>query len=102
MVRSREVVAIDRYVLEVLMRDLIGHDHQPGAFLVYLHLHGQAACIDWKPVAASLRLIAEATGLSKSAVQTAMQTLHRRGLIQSTRIHATAVPTHSVLRPWRR
>ena len=29
---------IDDYVCDVLMRDLVGHDHQPTAFLVYLYL----------------------------------------------------------------
>ena len=29
---------IDGYVLDTLMRDLVGHDHRPSAFLVYLSL----------------------------------------------------------------
>src|ERR1041385_7594092 len=29
---------LDRYVIDVLMRDLVGHDHTPSAFLVYLWL----------------------------------------------------------------
>jgi hypothetical protein len=32
---------IDDYVLDVLMRDLAGHDHAPSAYLVYLHLWSQ-------------------------------------------------------------
>jgi hypothetical protein len=28
--------ALDRYVLDTLMADLVGHDHKPSAFLVYL------------------------------------------------------------------
>ena len=48
----------------------------------------------------SLRTIAEETGLSKSAVQTAMDTLRARQLIVTARAHATAVPAHRVLRPW--
>jgi len=42
MPRFRETVPMDDYVLDVLMRDLVGHDHQPGAFLVYLYLYRQA------------------------------------------------------------
>ena len=29
---------LDRYVPDILMRDLVGHDHAPSAFLVYLWL----------------------------------------------------------------
>ena len=101
MPRSRETVPVDDYVLDVLMRDLVGHDGQPAAFLVYLFLHGRAARAGGKPVAASLRMIAEETGCSKSAVQMAMATLRRRELVASQRAHATAVPRHRVLRPWR-
>jgi DNA-binding MarR family transcriptional regulator len=102
MPRFRQTVPIDDYVLDVLMRDLVGHDQQPAAFLVYLHLYREAERRRWKPVAASLRVIAEETGLSKSAVQGALQTLRRRELVVSTSEHATASPRHRVLRHWRR
>lgn len=101
MPRFRQTVPIDDYVLEVLMRDLVGHDQQPAAFLVYLYLYRAAARQSWKPVAASLRTIAEGTGLSKSAVQLALQTLRRRELVDSRSEHATATPRHRVLRHWR-
>jgi len=101
MPRFREVVPIDDYVLDVLMRDLVGHDHQPAAYLVYLHLYSRAARAKWKPISASLRVIAEASGLSKSAVQTALENLRRRELIVSTSDHTTAVPRHRVMRHWR-
>jgi DNA-binding MarR family transcriptional regulator len=100
--RFREVVPIDDYVLDVLMRDLVGHDRQPAAYLVYLHLYRQAARAKWKPVSASLRTLADATGLSKSAVQTALERLRRRELIVSTSDHATATPRHRILCHWRR
>ena len=101
MPRCRETVPIDDYVLDVLMRDLIGHDQQPAAYLVYLYLYGQAARKKWKPVVASVRTLADATGLSKSAIQTALATLRRRELIVTTRDHATATSRHRVLRHWR-
>jgi len=101
MPRFREVVPIDDYVLDVLMRDLVGHDRQSAAYLVYLHLYSRAARAKWKPISASLRVIAEATGLSKSAVQTALETLRRRELIVSASDHITAVPRHRVVRHWR-
>jgi DNA-binding MarR family transcriptional regulator len=101
MPRFRESIPVDDYVLDVLMRDLVGHDRQPAAYLVYLYLYGQASRQKWKSVEGSLRTIAEATGLSKSAVQVALETLRRRELIRTTAAHATAVPQHRVLRHWR-
>ncbi len=102
MPRLRETVPVDDYVLDVLMRDIVGHDRQPAAYLVYLYLYGQAARTRWKPVPASLRMLAEATGLSKSTVQTALELLRRRELIETTTEHATATQQHRVLRHWRR
>ena len=102
MPRFREMIAVDDYVLDVLMRDIVGHDRQPAAYLVYLYLYGQAARVKWKPVAASLRSLADVTGLSKSAVQTALELLRRRELIKTTSDHSTATPAHRVLRHWRR
>ncbi|HZE13263.1 MAG TPA: helix-turn-helix domain-containing protein [Chthoniobacterales bacterium] len=102
MPRFRKTIPIDDYILDVLMRDIVGHDRQPAAYLVYLHLFGRAARAKWKPVAASLRSIAEETGLSKSAVQTALELLRRRELIETERDHVTATPLHRVLRHWRR
>ena len=100
MPRFKQTVPLDDYVLDVLMRDIVGHDRQPASYLVYVWLYGQAARTRWKPVAASLRAIADATGLSKSAVQTAMECLRRRELVQTTSEHATATAEHRVLRHW--
>jgi DNA-binding MarR family transcriptional regulator len=99
--RFKQIIPVDDYVLDVLMRDLIGHDQQPAAYLVYLYLYGQTTRTKWKPVTASLRTLAEATGLSKSAIQVALATLRRRQLIVTTRDHATASSRHRVLRHWR-
>jgi hypothetical protein len=92
--------AIDPYLVEVLMRDLTGHDRQPSAFIVYLLLwyrtHGNGA----RTVQISHAAIAEATGLSKSAVQAAVRTLTRRRLIQGARKTITATPEYTVHRPW--
>ena len=95
-------VAVDPYVLDVLMPDLVGHDRQPTAFLVYLRLwrlSGGASRIS-PPV--SLRELSDATGTSKRAIQDAVETLTRRKLIAVSRATPTAVPTYRVLRPWRR
>jgi hypothetical protein len=92
---------IDSYVVDTLMPDLVLHDHQPSAFLVYLQLWYRS-----RNTFARLRLshqdMAQATGLSKSAVQAAIRTLTRRRLIRATRESSTAVPQYVVLRPWRR
>jgi DNA-binding MarR family transcriptional regulator len=100
--RFKRSVPVDDYVLDVLMRDLIGHDHKPAAFMVYLHLYGQGARNRWRQINASVRTIADAVGLSKSAVHTALSHLRRRELIETTAAHSTATPRHGVLRHWRK
>ncbi len=101
MPRFRTTIPVDDYVLDVLLRDIVGHDQQPAAFLVFLHLYGCAARQRWQPVAAGLGAIAVATGLSRSAVQSAMARMRYRELIVTERDHATATPRHRVLRHWR-
>jgi Helix-turn-helix domain len=91
---------LDPYIVDVLMRDLTGHDRQPSAFLVYLFLWRQTIGTGARSVRASHRTIAEATGLSKSAVQAAVRTLLRRRLIQSQSEARTATPEYAVHRPW--
>jgi len=91
---------LDSYVIDTLMPDLVLHDHQPSAFLVYLHLWRRAA--RRAAVHASHQEVADATGLSKSAVQGAMRTLSRRRLIRTGRESATAVPHYTILKPWRK
>jgi len=102
MPRFRQAVPIDDYVLDVLLRDIVGHDQQPAAFLVYLFLYGRAVRQRWQPVKASLRMVADETGLSKSAVQSALAKLRFRELVATSRDHRTAVPAHRVLRHWRK
>ncbi len=102
MSRFKETISVEDYVIDVLMRDLVGHDRLPAAYFVYLHLYRQATRTKWKPVSASLRTLAEGTGLSKSAIQTALENLRRRELIVTTSDRATATPRHRVLRHWRK
>ena len=102
MPRFRATIPVDDYIIDVLLRDIVGHDRQPAAYIVYLYLYGQAARNNWKPVPASLRMLADATGLSKSAAQTALDNLRRRELVVTTSVYPTAVPQHRVLRHWRR
>jgi DNA-binding GntR family transcriptional regulator len=98
----RSGITVDAYVLDVLMRDLVGHDRQPSAFLVYLYLWRRSSDDERRSTRVSLRAIAEETGLSKRAVQDGLATLHRRRLIGIRRESITAVPVYTVHRPWAR
>jgi hypothetical protein len=95
-------IPVDRYVLETLMPDLVGHDRHASAFLVYLALWLRAGGSSTHLVSVSLRELAEGTGLSKRAVQGAIARLARRRLVAVERASITAVPTYSLLRPWAR
>jgi DNA-binding MarR family transcriptional regulator len=95
-------IELDAYVLDTLMADLVGHDRQPSAFLVYLALWGRTRSEDVDEAAVSLRELAEATGLSRRGVQDALARLAARGLIRVERDGITAVPRYRVERPWAR
>ena len=101
-VESMTSLTLDAYVLDTLMADLVGHDRQPSAFLVYLFLwrrtHGSGAAA----VQVSLLDIATGTGLSKRAVQEALRTLAKRRLVTVQREGITAISVYEVLRPWAR
>ena len=93
-------IALDPYVIDVLLRDLVNHDHAPSAFLVYLWLWARTDG-GKRRFAASLAGIALETGLSKSSVQAAIRHLRKRGYLATKRSSETAVPVHTVLAPWR-
>ena len=89
----------DAYVVDALMRDLVGHDHRASAFLVYLAL--AAASQEGGPFFSHAQL-AERTGLSKRGVQDAILHLIDRNLLRVERRGATDVPRYEPLAPWRR
>lgn len=93
-------IRIDEYVLDTLLRDLVGHDKSPSAYLVYLFLWSRTAGAHTRSVRVSHKTIADETGLSKSAVQSAIRHLNRRKLLRSVRETVTSTPEHFVLRPW--
>jgi predicted transcriptional regulator len=93
---------IDGYVIETLMPDLVGHDRHPAAFLVYLHLWSRTHGASDAWTSTSLREMAEGTGLSKRAVQTALARLVRRRLVSVRRDGITSVGEYRVERPWAR
>jgi hypothetical protein len=96
-----ERFSLDRYVLETLMPDLVGHDRRASSFLVYLALWARAEG-GRREARLSLRTLSEETGLSRRGVQTGLKNLVRRKLLAVSRGSITAVPRYTVLRPWRR
>ena len=92
--------AVDRYVTDTLMRDLISHDKKPSAFVVYLWLWSRTHGADRTSVHQSHQQLADATGLSKSAVQSAVKVLLRRHLVAAKQTSRTATPEYVVHRPW--
>ncbi|HWT12321.1 MAG TPA: helix-turn-helix domain-containing protein [Allosphingosinicella sp.] len=95
-------IPLDRYIADVLMRDLVGHDRSPSAFLVYLWLWRMSRGEGRERIGASLQTIATQTGLSKSAVQAAVRHLARRQLLSAERAGPTLAPVYHVHQPWRR
>jgi hypothetical protein len=95
-------IAIDEYVLDVLMPDLTGHDRSPGAFLVYLALWTALFRLSQRRVEISLQQLTQATGLSKSSVQAAVRVLKQRGLVRVTKPSPTSVPQYELIRHWLR
>ena len=93
-------ITIDAY--DWLLPDLVGHDRRLASFIIYLYLYRQASQqANWS-VRLSHQSIANASGLSRSAVQSALAHLQNRQLIVTSRAHPTAVPLHRVHRPWLR
>ena len=96
---SDKQYTMDAYILDALMRDLVGHDHRASAFLVYLALTTAA---EKGAPRLSLAQLAERTGLSKRSVQDAVRHLIDRNLLRVTRRGATVIPRYEPLTPWRR
>jgi hypothetical protein len=90
---------IDDYVIDVLMRDLVGHDRKPTSFLVYLWLAAEQAKRA-AVVQASYQEIAESVGISKSSTQAAVSWLTRRKLVSATKDTMTSIPRYKINRPW--
>jgi hypothetical protein len=91
---------LDDYVVDVLMRDLVGHDRKPASFLIYVWLAAEQARRQGT-VQVSYQELAESVGLSKSSAQAAVTWLARRRLLTASKENATAIPCYTVLSPWR-
>jgi DNA-binding transcriptional ArsR family regulator len=94
-------LTLDPYIVDTLMRDLLGHDRAPSAFVLYLwlwrHTHGEGKA----NVGASLQVMASETGLSKSSVQNALRRLRKRKLVSVRRDGPTAACRYEVHETWR-
>jgi hypothetical protein len=101
MTRARPI-SLDGYVVDTLLPDLVGHDRQPSAFLVWLFLSRHAVEPPQRGVSIALQDIAEGIGLAKRTVQNAIAHLRRRRLLVVSRRHSTDVPHYTPLAPWRR
>jgi len=93
-------LALDDYVIDVLLPDLVGHDRSPAAFVVYLVIWTQLFRSGGRKVALSLQTLSAQSGLSKSAVQSGIRLLERRSLLKISRRSATAVPEYELARHW--
>jgi hypothetical protein len=91
---------LDDYIVETLMRDLVGHDRRPTSFLVFLWLMAEQARRRGA-VEVSYQEIAESVGISKSSAQAAVGWLRRRKLVTVARASRTATPVYAVKTPWR-
>jgi hypothetical protein len=91
---------LDDYITDVLMRDLVGHDHKPVSFLVYLWLAAEQARTK-REIRVSYQQVAEAVGISKSSAQSAIKWLLRRKLLTVEKESVTATPVYTVRMPWR-
>jgi hypothetical protein len=94
------VLNLDDYIVDVLMRDLVGHDRRPASFLVYVWLTAEQARRQGA-VQVSYQELAESVGVSKSSAQSGVSWLVRRKLLVRSKENATAVPCYTVRSPWR-
>ena len=94
------MTVLDDYVIDVLMRDLVGHDRKPVSFLVYLWLSAEQARTR-SQVRMSYQHVAECVGISKSSAQSAIRWLLKRRLLTVEKESVTATPAYSVCFPWR-
>jgi hypothetical protein len=92
---------LDDYVTDVLMRDLVGHDRRPVAYLVYVWMAAEQQRRNGV-LQISYQEVAESIGVSKSSVQASVSWLTRRKLLSASKQNATAIPRYTVLSPWKK
>lgn len=95
-------LALDPYMVDVLLPDLVGHDKRPAAFLLFLWLWANTRAAGRRSGFFSYQMLADRTGLSKRALQRSVIWLERRELLKVVRKSKTAVPEYAPLSPWQR
>jgi len=90
---------LDDYVIDTLLRDLVGHDRRPASFLVYLWITAEQQRRR-SPVSISYSELAENIGISKSSAQAGVRWLLRRKLLAVSRQSVTATPQYKSQTPW--
>jgi len=93
---------LESHIVDALMRDLVGHDRAPSAFLLYLWLWRHTRARGRETHGASLQEMATDTGLSKSSIQNALRRLKKRRLVSARRHAPTSACHYEVHEPWRR
>jgi hypothetical protein len=94
------MISYDDYVIDVLMRDLVGHDRRPVSFLTYMWLAAEQKRRDGV-VEISYQELAENIGVSKSSAQAAVAWLIRRKLLSSVKKTVTATPRYTTHKTWK-
>jgi len=82
-------LSLDRYVIDVLMPDLVGHDRRPATFIVYLYLLRCAATAKRDTLSISLQTIAvaaAATGMTVSDQARIFRFTLRHSIVLTTAI----------------
>ena len=95
-------LALDPYLVDVLLPDLVGHDKRPAAYLLFLWLWANTRGTGRKSAFFSYQMLSDRTGLSKRAVQRSVAWLEARELLGVTRTSKTSVPQYTVMAPWLR
>lgn len=91
---------LDDYIIDTLMRDLVGHDRKPVSFLVYVWLASEQAK-SGSELRVSYQQVADSVGISKSSAQASIRWLLKRKLLTVKKETVTAKPVYTVRSPWR-
>jgi hypothetical protein len=97
-----KLLALDPYLVDVLLPDLVGHDKRPAAFVLFLWLWANTRAVGRKSAHFSYQMLSDRTGLSKRAVQRAVAWLAARELLDVGRRSRTSVPEYAVRATWQR
>src|SRR5512140_721712 len=97
-----KTLALDPYLVDVLLPDLVGHDKRPAAFVLFLWLWANTRGTGRRSAFLSYQMLSDRTGLSKRSIPRSVAWLQARELLKVTRRSPTAVPEYAVLAPWQR